>query len=385
MNALEKSHTLKISLIMMARMLGLFMIFPVFSVYAQSYTNSTPLLIGVAIGIYGLSQMIMQIPFGLLSDYFGRKPLIVIGLIIFFIGSVITAIATDITTIIIGRALQGMGAIASVLMALLADVIREEKLSQANAYVGLQIGIAFVLALFFGPIISSYIGLSGLFWVIALLALIALAIVYFLPNQNINKHYKFNVETLKSTFNKSLMKFNYGIFTIHIILTSCFVVLPISIVTNSILTIEESWKLYLPVMLLAFLLMLPLIIAAEKYKKFKQTLLVSTFVLIISLFLLYKYSYSYTLMLVNLTLFFTAFNSLEALLPSLVSRSIHKSKKGIALGIFSSFQFFGAFIGGVLGGVIYHTFGLNSVFLLAIFVAILWLIAILTIQIELYN
>ena len=167
---------------MATRMLGLFMIFPIFSVYADHYTQVTPLLIGVAIGAYGLTQAFFQIPFGYLSDKYGRKPLLIIGLIIFFIGSLVAADASDIYQVVIGRALQGAGAISAVLMAFLADYVSEDERPKANAFVGVQIGMAFMLALLLGPIIGHQFGISGLFWIIAALSIVALLVVATLPN-----------------------------------------------------------------------------------------------------------------------------------------------------------------------------------------------------------
>ena len=171
MNSTERLFTFKVSLIMGVRMLGLFMLFPVMSVYASEYDNSSPFMIGLAIGIYGLTQAFFQIPFGYLSDRYGRKPLLILGLCIFFIGSIVSANSTDITFVVIGRALQGGGAISAVLMAFLADSVSEQSRAKANAFVGFQIGLAFMLSIIIGPIITSSAGLAGLFWVIGLLAM----------------------------------------------------------------------------------------------------------------------------------------------------------------------------------------------------------------------
>ena len=187
---------------MSVRMLGLFMLFPVMSVYASEYDYSTPFLIGMAIGIYGLTQALLQIPFGYLSDRFGRKPMLIVGLLIFFLGSVLAATTSNIIFVIIGRALQGGGAISAVLMAFLADTVNEKNRAKANAFVGFQIGVAFMLSLLIGPIISSKIGLQGLFWSIALLSLIAMFIVFSLDHKKPIRYYKLSFESFKSTLIK---------------------------------------------------------------------------------------------------------------------------------------------------------------------------------------
>ena len=194
MNSVERILALKISLIMSVRMLGLFMLFPVMSVYASDYENSTPFLIGVAIGVYGLTQALLQIPFGYLSDRHGRKPILIIGLIIFFLGSVLAASTSNLILVVLGRALQGGGAISAVLMAFLADSVAVENRAKANAFVGFQIGVAFMLSLLIGPIISSKVGLEGLFWTIALLSLISMLLVFSLNHSKPIRYYKLSLE-----------------------------------------------------------------------------------------------------------------------------------------------------------------------------------------------
>ena len=204
MNTSERLFALKISLVMSVRMLGLFMLFPVMSVYAFEFDNSTPFLVGMAIGIYGLTQALLQIPFGYLSDRYGRKPILIIGLIIFLLGSVLAANTSNIILVVLGRALQGGGAISAVLMAFLADSVNEENRAKANAFVGFQIGLAFMLSILIGPIISSKVGLQGLFWTIALLSLIAMLIVFSLGDSKPITYYKISIKAFKEILTKNV-------------------------------------------------------------------------------------------------------------------------------------------------------------------------------------
>ena len=379
MNSIERIVAFKVSLVMATRMLGLFMLFPVISVYAiNEYQNTTPFLIGLTIGIYGLTQAFFQIPFGYLSDRFGRKPLLYIGLCLFFLGSILAAISTDIIYVILGRALQGGGAISAVLMAFLADSISEENRSKANAFVGFQIGLAFMLSLLIGPTIASIAGLSGIFWSIALLSVISLTIVASLPDTKPINYYRLSIEEFKKILNPKLLLLDFSGFILHLMLASAFIVMPLLLVENNIINIADNWKLYLPAMIMSFVGMIPLIIIAEKLQKTKLILLISIALLIISQLLFYELKLNFNIFLIVLSLFFVAFNTIEAILPSLLSRTASSSKRGLAMGVFSTSQFLGTFFGGVIGGLIYDIFSLNSVFLFTIFMAIIWWLVILT-------
>ena len=377
MNSTERIFSLKISLIMSVRMLGLFMLFPVMSVYASEYDNSTPFLVGMAIGIYGLTQALLQIPFGYLSDRFGRKPILILGLLIFFIGSVIAANTSNILLVVIGRAFQGGGAISAVLMAFLADSVNEENRAKANAFVGFQIGVAFMLSLLIGPIISAKVGLQGLFWSIAFLSILAMLIVLSLKHSPPVIYYKLSLRAFKDIMTKELIAIDFSVFSLHLILAAGFIVMPILIVENQIVSMSDNWHLYLPAMLLSFLGMLPLIVISEKFQKTKHILMLSILLLIVSQLLFLNTNYNFSLFLVTLTIFFIAFNSIEALLPSLLSRKASSEKRGLAMGVFSTSQFLGTFFGGAIGGLIYDIYDLNSVFLFTIFVAIIWWFLIL--------
>ena len=377
MNSLERIFAIKVSLIMSVRMLGLFMLFPVMSVYGSEYTNSTPFLIGMAIGIYGLTQALLQIPFGYLSDRFGRKPILIIGLCVFFLGSVLAANTSNIVVLVIGRALQGGGAISAVLMAFLADSVSENNRAKANALVGFQIGVAFMLSLLIGPIISSKVGLQGLFWSIAFLSIVAMILVLSLKHSPPVVYYKLSYKAFKEILTKELIAIDFSIFSLHLILAAGFIVMPILIVENQIVSMSDNWHLYLQAIILSFLGMLPLIVISEKFLKTNHILMLSILLLIVSQLLFLNTNYNFSLFLATLTIFFIAFNSIEALLPSLLSRKASSEKRGLAMGVFSTSQFLGTFFGGAIGGLIYDIYNLNSVFLFTIFVAIIWWFLIL--------
>jgi MFS family permease len=347
------------------------------SVYAAEYDNSSALLIGMAIGIYGLTQALLQIPFGYLSDRFGRKPILIIGIAIFFLGSVLAANTSNLIIVVLGRALQGGGAISAVLMAFLADSVHEENRAKANAFVGFQIGVAFMLSLLIGPIISSRVGLEGVFWTIALLSLLAMLIVISLEHSKPIAYYKLSFKSLKESLTKELITLDVSIFSLHLILAAGFIVMPILIVENQIVSMIDNWHLYLPAIFLSFLGMIPLIVVSEKFNKTKYILLLCILLLIVSQFVFLNASLNFQIFLITLTIFFIAFNSIEALLPSLLSRTADAAKRGLAMGIFSTSQFLGTFFGGAIGGLIYDIYDLNSVFLFTIFVALIWLILIL--------
>ena len=234
-----------------------------------------------------------------------------------------------------------------------------------------------MLSLLIGPIISSRVGLSGLFWVIAILSLIAMLIVLSLKQTKSITYYKLSIEAFKETFTTELLTLDFSIFSLHLILAAGFIVMPLLIMENQIVSMLDNWQLYLPAVLLSFLGMIPLIIISEKFKKTKYILLISILLLISSQIIFFSLNLNFKVFLITLTIFFVAFNTVEALLPSLLSRTASASKRGLAMGIFSTSQFLGTFIGGAIGGFIYDIYDLNSVFLFTIFVAIIWWLLIL--------
>ncbi len=378
MSPLEIRSSLSLGLIFFLRMFGLFLILPVFSLFALDIQHATPTLVGFALGIYGLTQAMFQIPFGMLSDRFGRKPMITIGLIVFFVGSVIAGSSENIYWLIIGRALQGAGAVASVIMALLADNVSTEHRTKAMAMIGMSVGLAFLLSFVVGPMLSEYLGLSGLFFMTAIIALIALVVLHFIvPNsqQTFHKETELDLSQLSIVIrDKGLLSLDLGIFILHLILTANFIVIPIILFENLGIHSAEHWQIYLPAMLLAITIMIPFVLIADKKQKGPIFYLMMIGVLLFSQFGFFLIGHDYWLVFLFLTLFFTAFNFLEASLPALISKTVAPERKGTALGIYSTSQFMGSFIGGILGGYAFSRFGISSVFMLSAGFISLWLL-----------
>ena len=375
----EKRSTFAISLIYAFRMLGLFIILPVFSLYADKIIDATPTLIGVALGIYGLTQALLQIVLGVMSDRYGRKPIIVFGLLIFILGSIIAALSHNIYGIIIGRALQGAGAIGSTLTALVADVTKEENRMKAMSVIGMSIGLSFVAALVMAPMINAIIGLSGIFWLTAVLGGVGIIVLIFWVPTPTKLIFHKGSETTPRQIKKvliqpELMRLNVGIFALHAMLTSLFLVMPVILIDYIGIMPRHQWVIYLPVMIISFLLMVPFIIIAETKHAMKPVFLVAIGLLLVTQFMLHEFDRHIVVMSLLLILFFASFTFLEAALPSLISKLSPISSKGTAMGVYSSFQFFGIFIGGALGGVILHQFAMTGVFVFNMALALIWLL-----------
>jgi MFS family permease len=344
------------------RMLGLFLILPVFSTYAHGLKGAAehPELVGIALGAYGLTQALLQVPFGMMSDRFGRKPVIAAGMLIFAIGSVIAAMSDSIVGVLIGRAIQGGGAVAAAVIALAADLTREEHRTKAMAMIGMTIGVSFAVSMVLGPLLVRWMGVPGLFWLTAILALASILFLYLVvpePKQSIH-HSDSEVSMAmlgRVLSNANLLRLDFGVLTLHASLTALFVVLPLVLADPhfNLLAQSDQWMLYLPVMLFAFVFMVPLIIIAESRRKMKQVFLLSIALLVTAAVLLATSHASLVWISVALLVFFIGFNTMEASMPSLVSKYAPVSAKGTAVGVFNTSQFFGAFLGGVLGGMLY--------------------------------
>ncbi len=381
MNSTEKRAALTLSSVFALRMLGLFMLLPVFALVGQNLTGFTPALIGFAIGAYGLTQAIFQIPFGWMSDRFGRKPIILFGLVLFAIGSLVAAFSDHIYGVIAGRLLQGCGAIASAIMALAADLSRDEQRTKIMASIGMSIGAAFALAMILGPSLTELVGLNGLFMVIAALALIAMLVIYFLtPNPDAQFVQRDAIATrgeFSRIFNdRQLMRLNFGIFTLHFLLTSFFVAFPNRLAGLGVQLADHSW-IYLLTMVAAVVLMLPMIIIAEKNRQHARVMLLGVLLIAAVQFSFGMFSFPLTLVVVAMVIYFTGFNLMEALLPSMISRIAPLSGKGTALGVYSTSQFAGAFLGGPVAGLIIQYQGMEGVYLVGGVMALLWAVLLL--------
>ncbi len=356
------------------RMLGLFLILPVFSVYAKTLPGGDNLaLVGFALGAYGLTQAIFQIPYGIASDLWGRKLVIVIGLVIFALGSFVAAWAPDMTWIIIGRVLQGMGAISAAVTALAADLTREQHRTKVMAMIGSSIGLVFALSLVGAPLLYGWIGMGGLFVMTGVLALAAIVLLLKAVPPAPPPHGHEKLPLRRVVFDADLFRLNVGIFVLHMVQMAMFVVLPHALVDHGGLAAAEHWKVYLPAVLVSFAIMVPVIIAAERKDKMRPIFRAAIALLVVvQLGLLFFGQGLWTLAL-WLLLFFVAFNILEATLPSLVSRTAPPAAKGAALGVYNTTQAIGLFLGGAAGGYIAQNFGDNALFSACAGLALIWL------------
>jgi MFS family permease len=337
------------------RLLGLFMIYPIFVAYARHLRGATPETIGLALGAYGLTQGLLQIPFGLLSDRIGRKLVIAGGLLLFGIGSTVAALAGSIEGVLLGRILQGMGAVGSVVLALVADLTRDEVRTRAMALIGVTIGLSFVVAIVVGPLFAAIIGLSGIFWVTAALALLGIAVTLLLVPTPPRLLRHRDAEAVPALFARvlrdpELLRLDFAIFALHAILTASFLAVPALLVGALHLAAPADWKLYLPVLAASVVLMAPVVLLAEKSAHMKEVFLSTIAALAGSLLMLALGGRSAVVVVAALVLFFAAFNTMEAVLPSLITKTAPAGAKGTATGIYSSLQFFGIFFGGAVGG-----------------------------------
>ncbi len=380
MSSTEKRATISIAAIFSTRMLGLFMIFPVFVLFAQEeFANVTGTQIGIAMGIYGLTQALLQIPYGVLSDKYGRKPLIIGGMIVFMFGSIICAMAESIEMMIVGRAIQGMGAVAAVLMATVADLVQEKFRLRAMAVVGITIGLSFTASLALGPLLSSLFGVRGIFWITAMVALIGVLLVIYAVPEIKTQSFQREAQADSSQFaevlkNAELLRLDIGVFILHAMLTAMFIAVPLMMRDDAGLDILHHWHIYLPVMLISFILMVPFIIMAESKGKMKQIFVGAILTISLMQFAFVFFPHGYWWISLVLLVFFTAFNLLEASLPSLVVKISPADKKGTASGVYSSSQFMGAAVGGLVGGISYQYYGIEGVFYFTGTIGLIWFV-----------
>ena len=354
------------------RMLGLFLVLPVLSLYAAELAGSQQSMwIGWAMGAYGLTQACLQLPFGMVSDKWGRKKTIYIGMTMFVVGSFIAAAATSIEWLVFARALQGAGAISAVITALMSDLIRDSVRTRAMSMVGMSIGLTFALSLVAAPLLVSFIGMSGLFVLTGVSMLLAMFAVYkYVPDPEKSTSNN-RLPALKIAFQPQLWRLNFGIFALHAAQMALFISLPFLFLQMGIAQ-EAQWKVYAPMVLFGMVLMVPVIIYGEKKRKLKQTLLFAIGIMVVAQILLATQHNVVMVMTVALVIYAIAFNVLEAILPSMVAKFAPVEQRGAAMGFYSTAQSIGLFIGGVAGGGLFSRFGFEGVFVFATVLMLIW-------------
>lgn len=359
------------ALIAMLRMLGLFALLPVLALYASSLEGVTPLQIGLSVGAYGLTQAALQIPLGMLSDKIGRRPVIIGGLFVFAFGSVVAATSDSIQMVIVGRLLQGAGAISATLAAMIADGTREQVRTRSMAVFGIGIGLSFVIALIAGPAIAAYAGVPALFWIAAVLALAGAALLRLIPD-DIEQPAAPREWNLRPAMRPDLLRLDFYVFLLHAILTASFVALPFLFTKTLALPVTSHWKIYIGALLLSLFGTIPLILRDERQGK-EATVGLAVGLILVGLVLLSFTAFSIFPVFVALTLFFAGFNFLEAGLPARLSILADGEARGATLGVFSSSQFFGAFVGGLIGGRFLSSGHPTDVFFVCALLAGIWL------------
>jgi MFS family permease len=378
MTPLEIRSSLSLASIYGLRMLGMFLILPIFAIYAEGLPGSpSAFQVGLALGSYGLTQALFQLPFGMLSDRYGRKNIIYIGLLLFALGSFVSGYSDDINIIILGRAIQGAGAISAAITALVADLTRDEHRTKAMAMIGATIGITFALSLMGAPVLNRLIGVPGIFMLTGFLSLSAILVVRFVVptplNINTSKTLKEPAPSFKSILkNKELSRLNFGIFALHAAQMAMFIVVPIALATSGGMDVNQHWKVYLPVLLSSFVFMIPIIILSEKFNKAKLVFISSIFLMLIAQLMFGILINVFWGLVASLFVYFVAFNVLEASLPSLISKIAPPSAKGTAIGVYNTCQSLGVFFGGLLGGFLADYGGSFSVFSFCAILMTLW-------------
>ena len=378
MTPLEIRSSLSLASIYGLRMLGMFLILPIFAIYAEGLPGSpSAFQVGLALGAYGLTQALFQLPFGMLSDRYGRKNIIYIGLLLFALGSFVSGYSDDINIIILGRAIQGAGAISAAITALVADLTRDEHRTKAMAMIGATIGITFALSLVGAPVLNRLIGVPGIFMLTGFLSLSAILVVRFVVptplNINTSKVLKEPAPSFKSILkNKELSRLNFGIFALHAAQMAMFIVVPIALATSGGMDVNQHWKVYLPVLLSSFVFMVPIIILSEKFNRAKLVFISSIFLMLIAQLMFGILINVFWGLVASLFVYFVAFNVLEASLPSLISKIAPPSAKGTAIGVYNTCQSLGVFFGGLLGGFLADFGGSFSVFSFCAILMTLW-------------
>jgi predicted MFS family arabinose efflux permease len=376
----ERRAIVSLASLYSVRMLGLFMLLPVLSLHGQDYQSATPFLLGVAMGAYGLSQALLQIPFGVLSDRLGRRPLILIGLLLFVAGSIVAAEAESVYGLILGRLLQGAGAISAVVMALVTDLTSDENRSKAMASIGGSIALSFIVAMSLGPMLAAWGGVASVFWVTAVLGVISLGI-FMLYVPQVTQQFSPRRDALavpqlvwRTFIHTELLRLNLGVFVLHFVLMANFVALPLILEQHWHIPNHKHGLIYLPLLLIAFALAVPQIIVAEKKRRIRSVFLIAIGLILLAEFWFMLLPASAWSGLLALFIFFLGFNVLEATQPSLVSKIAPVGCKGTATGIYATCQVMGVFLGALIGGWLVQEYGWRPVFLLGSIMAALWLL-----------
>ena len=389
MSPLEIKSSVLLASIYSLRMLGIFLILPIFAIYASDLSDKpTEFQIGLAFGIYGLTQAILQVPFGMTSDRLGRKPVIYFGLLLFIIGSFIAGISEQIEGVIIGRAIQGSGAISAVLTAFLSDLTSDKSRTKGMAIIGASIGLTFALSLVISPILNELIGVPGIFLLMGILAFIALGVVRFFIDEPLDKK-KIDSESandIKSILkNFDLNRLNFGIFTLHASQISMFMAIPFYLINQGETPLNQHWSIYLPVLVVSLIFIVPMIIFSEKKNKVKEFFMFSIALLFATQFLFIYCSNGIVGIVMALTFYFIGFNYLEASLPSLVSKLAPIQRRGLALGVYNTSQSLGIFVGGSLGGLIANFYGYQGTFLFCSLLIMIWFILSISMKTPINN
>ncbi len=382
LSAMERRIVAALAGIYATRMLGLFLLLPVLSIYATRLPDASPGLIGLAMGAYGLTQAVFQIPFGRWSDRYGRRPVIAIGLLLFLIGSVVGALAESLWVVVLARSLQGAGAMSAAVTALLADFTREAVRTRAMAFIGISIGASFVISLITAPLLEAVVGVPGIFWVMAVLAIVGLALLRFaVPKQGeqVIDPAAVRIPTLRVAMLPELRAYFVGVFGLHFILTATFLSVPLVLLNQLGIAEGEHWKIYLCVFLASFMGTVPLILAAERVPRPERVVVIGVLVAagaqaVMALWLAHSWP-----VFVAFTVFFAVFNFLEARLPAGLSKAAPVADRGAALGVFATCQFLGAAAGGVLGGQLLAHFGIAGVFWGSAVIALAWAVVTATV------
>lgn len=376
LSRLEIRAALSLALLFFLRMLGLFMLLPVLALYVTELAGATPTRIGLAIGIYALTQAAFQIPMGMLSDKFGRKPIIALGLLIFCGGSVLAALTNNVLFVIFGRALQGCGAISSAALALASDLTADSQRTKIMAIIGVSIGLAFSVAFVIGPVLDGLVGLSGLFWASATLGILGIAVLLFMvPAEPAKNRPSVPLTAEQSSNAKIQILFNrtvVGGFFLHAVLAASFVAIPLILLNQLGLGSEAHYRIYLPVILISLVLVAPLVMLSNRNNRQQAFILATTVALAIGLALIALASANHALIYVGMTVFFLGFNYLEAALPSQASKEAASHRRGQVMGSYATLQFLGTFFGAFIGGLVLEHAGVTAVISMAGLLSIAW-------------